>query len=134
MTDNEIIKALENNKVIEALEGCVSDNPPCHICKYDGDTTTVDECMGELMKDALDLILQLKDKVAMWQSVAEMNAGDAKLFLNELNTARDDAIKEFADRLKEKGKSQFSCCEGWVDFEDIDNLVKEMVGESNASD
>lgn len=47
MTDNEIARA---------LECCLSDTPPCTTCKYDNNTITVDECMGDLMKDALDLI------------------------------------------------------------------------------
>lgn len=51
MTDTDIIKAMED---------CTSNTPPCTNCKYDGDSTTCDECMGRLMKDALDLINRFK--------------------------------------------------------------------------
>lgn len=118
MTDNEIIKA---------LECCMSDNPPCTTCKYDGDTITVDECMGELMKDALDLINRQKAN-------AEGLTNAVKYLNEQLSSARAEAVKEFAERLKfEKatgmnwfGKEHYS-----VKVEEIDNLVKEMAGASD---
>lgn len=45
------------------------------------------------------------------------------------DTIRAEAIKEFAKELKESNHGTLSYCTGWVDFDDIDNLVKEMVGE-----
>ena len=40
-----------------------------------------------------------------------------------------DGIKEFTERLKEKADSGFWQERSYVDVEDIDNLVKEMVGD-----
>ena len=44
----------------------------------------------------------------------------------DLKTAKSEAIKEFAERLKEKATSTFYEEHKYVDTEDIDNLVKEM--------
>ena len=49
----------------------------------------------------------------------------ARYFENKYETAKSEAIKEFADRLKEDLKSNNYI----VSFDRIDNLVKEMVGD-----
>ena len=54
MTDNEIIKALEN---------CLYYSPSCTICKYDADTLTSSECIGALMNDSLDPINRQKAEI-----------------------------------------------------------------------
>ena len=43
-----------------------------------------------------------------------------------IEKAKSEAIKEFAERLKEKATSTFYEEHKYVDTEDIDNLVKEM--------
>jgi histone H3/H4 len=48
----------------------------------------------------------------------------------KIKGAKNEAIKEFAERLKEKATSTFYEEHKYVDTEDIDNLVKEMVGDS----
>ena len=47
---------------------------------------------------------------------------------NTVYTARAEAIKEFAERLNEKARPTAEFCEVVLGA-DIDNLVKEMVGE-----
>ena len=53
---------------------------------------------------------------------------------NEIETAKAEAIKEFAERLKAEADGYDFCGDGiiyqMVDTDDIDNLVKEMVGNS----
>lgn len=44
--------------------------------------------------------------------------------------SKAEAYKEFAEKLKEKAMQKFDWNE-YVEVEDIDNLVKEMVGENN---
>lgn len=151
MTDNEIIKALE----CPASEVDVL----CAECPYR--THNGLTCHSALAKDAIDLInrqkaeLQkakaelkettekfncqqyvyadlsdiIKDKNAeieklqtdyssMQSTLAKMSMGVAE--------AKAEAIKEFAERLKPMlGFGRYTS------YEDIDNLVKEMVGESN---
>lgn len=54
-----------------------------------------------------------------------------KQALIEKDTIRAEAIKEFAERLKEKAISTFYEERKYIDTEDIDNLVEEMVGENS---
>lgn len=48
--------------------------------------------------------------------------------------AKTEAIKEFAERLKDETFKMDYCGSNYdvVDVDDIDNLVKEMVGDNNA--
>ena len=48
-----------------------------------------------------------------------------------MDVYKSEAIKDFAKRLKEKANSGFWDEYSYVDTEDIDNLVKEMVGEND---
>ena len=181
MTDAEIIKA---------LEWCTDTIPPCHACKYDEDTYTSDECMGELMKDALDLInrqkaeldgqdveiMRLKHEIERLQQLQKpTGAGGFKVengkvvyysdmlngyrheykdldeivkelnlymhtdyknielishYKGKLQTTKAEAIKEFAGRLKEK-KTNIEVMRMPFLNRDIDNLVKEMVGDND---
>ena len=47
-------------------------------------------------------------------------------YQHKAQTTKAETIKEFAKRLKEKSKNGFQF---WVTVDDIDNLVKEMVGD-----
>lgn len=49
--------------------------------------------------------------------------------LNIIATERAEAVKEFAERLKEKASKGFWNELAYVDVDDIDNLVEEMVGD-----
>ena len=53
-----------------------------------------------------------------------------KTYLN-IKTAKAEAYKEFAERLKEKGFFQRLSIIKVVSIEDIDNLLKELVGDNN---
>lgn len=121
MTDNEIIKALECCKPKQ--------NRNCGDCPaYD----LGNFCAAELRENVLDLINRQKAEI------------------EKLKSAKSEAIKEFADRLKEKDgyynhifddcvNTEF-CSHNYVKGrkeksmeirKTIDNLVKEMVGENN---
>lgn len=133
MTDNEIIKA---------LECCISDDDgtrerPCKGCPLLQD----DSCSNSLRKYALDLINRQKAEIERLEKKA--NTPFAKITFDrdklqeivdeyvknieiDINLAKSEAIKEFAERLKEKATSAFYEEHKYVDTEDIDNLVKEM--------
>ena len=51
-----------------------------------------------------------------------------KMFSQAVESIENEAIKEFAERLKEKNRYP----NGTIYVEWIDNLVKEMVGDNNA--
>ena len=82
MTDNEIIKGLE----------CCGKNPPmCSECGYKGRCNRID-CYDYLKRDALNLINRQKAEIEA------LIAGQETL-QRYISTAKDEAVKEFAERL-----------------------------------
>ena len=130
MTDNEIRKALE----------CCdypTDDLCCECCfKGTGD------CTGNLTKATIDLINRQKAEIErLEKALADSNKyleegiALAKQTPDMVISAVTEVVKEFAERLKahtrKMSSSDFSG-EFWdkaVLVSDIDNLVKEMVGE-----
>lgn len=125
-TDEEIIKAVE----------CCSE--PCCVC---------DECplycVGvncssfELHRYALDLINCQKSEIDSLRADLKRVCAerDAHIFTNKF--IKSEAIKEFADRLKEKSFQSFGnygITRDVVEVCDIDNLIKEMVGVNTMND
>ena len=118
MTDKEIIKALE----------CCTQQHKCNECPYLMEHHLV--CNHHLHKDTLDLINRQQAEIERLSNSAKQWEYTAKgLFIGK-QTAKAEAIKEFAERLKEKlhlnGVVMGSNC-AIVEDTDIDNLVKEMV-------
>lgn len=118
MTDNEIIKALE----------CCADEyiHSCDYCPFEK------ECNGDnlnLVKYALDLINRQKAEIEKLQTDnSSMQSTLAKMSMG-VEQAKVNAIKEFAERLKSYAH-EISCNVLLVvTKDDIDYLVKEMVGE-----
>ena len=130
LTDNEIIKALEE----EIEYGCG------HYIEIEMST----------IKDTFDLINRLQaENERLWSmNQAKLDTihdlQEENNWYNEtINTTKAEAYKEFADKIEErisikilKGKSN-EYAEGFADALDgvngeIDNLLKELVGEDNA--
>lgn len=143
---------LTDNEREKFLERCVNDDH-CGDCPLE---YLSDECMeyrSNLLSLALDLInrkqavnkLQAKQivklKIKVEQQKVEIerlwevleNRGEIckscdEKYTEKIKRAKTEAIKEFAERLKkiaiEKGSVP-------IVFVDIDNLVKEMVGDNN---
>ena len=133
MTDNEIIKA---------LECCSYDNYQCDNCPYAYKTCTV-------YKDSLDLINRQKAEIErLREETAELIDDRYATQLlchlikkeDDTRNVRSDAIKEFAERLKNKiktecnpyGKPTFDYDTSIAIMRYIDNPVKEMAGDNNA--
>ena len=124
MTDNEIIKALEN-------EICSTEYVDSDYC--DGVDLT-------LIKSAVDLINHQKTEIERLKGILVSPSKDSMDFCGVLcdypeeliDKANSEAIKKFADRLKQKSE-YYENGQGWegrICYEDdIDKLVKEMVGE-----
>ena len=144
-----------DEEVIKALECCSKDNvKDCDACPYE-DMETKTYCVNELIKDALDLINRQKaeidilirkhdtllDEIAEKQAQIErlrehcLNCGEKTtrtiLMLQEiLGTARAEAIREFAERFKDKYKKPFFYLGSYEQFmREVDDLVKEMTEE-----
>ena len=121
MTDKEIIKALE----------CANAEKPCFVCTQWDIVENV--CNGLEIADVLALIKRQKAEIERLECSADLWKEDAKHYFNELQTAKAEAIKEFAERLKNKltacSKNIDGECEYLICDYDIDNLVKEMLAK-----
>ena len=134
MTDNEIIKALE------CCSKSDTEDNYCDGCPYEKEKY----CASKISKDSLDLINRLQAEIKSLErenDILSIIADTA--FQDGLNEAQDlyaeqvnaeiktEAIKEFAERLKEQSDSHFDYSELVFEIgeEKIDNLVKEMEGE-----
>ena len=112
MTDEQIIKALECH--------ADTDIATCKICAYDG----VVRCGHQLCYDTLDLIHRKNAEIERLQK--------AKFGVDlSISSIKAEAVREFAERLKEESFNGMYIVipEEVVFIDDIDNLVKEMVGE-----
>lgn len=132
MTDKEIIKALEI---------CGDDDAGCMECPFEKQYF----CRTTLSSNALDLINRQQAEIERLKNSYKQCAYERDVFLREnpvemallideqaekLKTIKTEAIKEFADRLKEKiGDSHFQ--NYGLAILEIHDLVKEMVGEEN---
>ena len=119
-----------DNEIKKALECCCGIEHDCDKCPYEENN----EC-GELngiLKDALDLINRLQAENERLKKANEMFADIGKMY----SEIKSEAHQEFAERLKTeyaKGMNWFKKKESYyVDVGDIDNLLKELVGEDNA--
>ena len=123
MTDNETIKALQICSDDEA--------DTCRDCPYSNDWTICNELLA---KDALDLINRQQAEIerlnACVKTEDEVRAIAKETIQQYILTARAEAVKEFAERLKKKSQKRTSDIYGErVYMQDIDILVKEMVGD-----
>ena len=71
------------------------------------------------------------ESLKIFRGYAEKRASDYKTMRDKYLNAKSEAYKEFAERMKEKAMQKFDWNE-YDEVEDIDDLVKEMVGENNA--
>lgn len=148
MTDKEIVKAKKLLKKLEEAYNAYYDTSKG--MPYDLDTTiretaiclehSIDEInsqkaeIAEIQKNSETLAIALvkaKAEIERLQQKYELSEAEreanVKGFTENLETVRAEAIKEFAERLKEKSKMPLGTLYGkLVYLTDIDNLVKEM--------
>ena len=116
MTDNEIIKALEC-----CVDWC--GNVSCWDCPLKNTG-----CIHfDKLKETLDLINRQKAEIERLKGMVSQNEGVLPRYEQLIKA---EAIKEFAERLKENSIATFSW-NGVVLVEEIDNLLKEMVGDND---
>ena len=142
MTDNEIIKA---------LDCCSNRHKTCHDCVFCEDNDLVSDignCVRRLKIQALDLINRQKaeienlnielsamrgaaysykaeaERLSVLAKLGNMRANDYRAMRDKCKTAKAEAYKEFAERLKENAFPL-----RFATNTEIDNLLKELVGE-----
>ena len=126
MTDEQIIKAIGICRTQDSCKGC-----PYHELYMAG-------CVGTLMKDVFDLINRqkaeiekLKQENDFFRKTITENAQRAlEVAVEEIEKAKSEAIKEFAERLKEK--FGIADCIVTVNNNDIDELIEEMTEENKS--
>lgn len=114
MTDNEIIKALECCNKSDNGKGCF-------LCPY---RQYCPDCLRRRNEDAIELTNRQKANAE--------GLTNAVKFLNEkVSSAKAEAVKEFAERLKDSLDDFYHTEEdALLETGDlIDNLVKEMSGD-----
>ena len=131
MTDADIIKALECCTNI-----CSESCPNFHNGIY-----VESQCTSVLMCEALSLInrqkaeierfeRESKSKLDKWKLLDDRTKKRyAELYEEAKDVVRAEAIKEFAERLKEELANNLGCPITDTPRIIIDSLVKEMVGE-----
>lgn len=125
MTDNEIITAME------WCYGGTSDN--CRSCPLEG----VAFCIDRLEDESIKLIKQQKaeierlkednEYILMQHKFDRRPNGDC--WNDVIKKAKSEAIREFAERLKEMASQTFWESDAYVGTEQIDSLAKEMKEE-----
>ena len=159
MTDNEIIKALECCSTGETYADCEKNGCPLYLgitmgCKYiDKENQLYSDALGiinrqqseiERLKSMNQAKLDCIHDLQKENEILSRNADTA--FQDDLNERRDlfapeikaETIKEFTERLKNKiktecnpyGKPTFDYDTSLAIMRYIDNLLKEMVGET----
>ena len=124
---------LTDNEIKKALECCLANtNDDCSVCHFSGSNQS---CIDVLIQYALDLINRQDEEINRLQAENERLKEEIKKeqLYNLRMTAysiKAEAYKEFAERLKENSIATFSW-EGVVMVEEIDNLLKEKVGDNN---
>lgn len=128
---------MKDNEIIKLLECCKKSQ--CSKCYYSK------ECDGYTQVNyALDLITRQQaeierlesandEKFRQWDMLAEKTKQHyADLYNEAKDILKAEAYKEFAERLKEKSFKtirNYGLTKDVVEVCDIDNLLKEMVGE-----
>ena len=125
MTDEQIIKAYERCFTLGF------DESTCYECPF---YTATAKCTEDLRDSVLDLINRQKAEIERLKK----NIDGLNVFTtNHMKVIRLQAIKEFAERLKDDMRLDeeckyncISCCYECKEFvPQIDNLVKEMTEE-----
>lgn len=120
MTDEQVIKAFECCSKIEEgskLERCFE----CPMFEED-----VDDCTARLFRKGLYLIKRQRSEIERWKSEAIAYYDLWCKGMADVQTAKSEAYKEFADRLKNKIRDMRFLTEAEYQCEEIDNLVKEL--------
>lgn len=127
---NNLANNLTNNEIIEFLK-CCAYSEGCENCPYSK------KCDGtEHIIQAIDLINRQKAEIERLKSMNQSKLDIIHDVRTDLETAKSEAIREFAERLKNKSEllapSVYAELFRAVSVEEIDNLVKEMTEGNNA--
>lgn len=133
---------MNDNDIIKALECCTNERVAlCGECPYDHDCYIGKNTMLENARDLIthqkseieSLEMENQSKFDKWKLLDDITKKRyAELYEEAKDVVRAEAIKEFAERLKDElFNNGYDSPD--VDFDYfIDNLVKEMVGDTSS--
>lgn len=114
LTDKEIIKALESE---------------IHLAEY-VDSNYCSNIDLSLIKSNLDLINRQQAEIEQLKIENKSLRGAANSYKSHFNESKAEAVREFAERLKDDAYIDDCYCCDIVLVDDIDYLLKEMAGET----
>lgn len=129
------MKRFTDEQIIEALKCCIAqencEEVSCEICPYD----KVYDCKEVMLKNVLDIFNRknaenerLTAKILVKDNINDYNTAQLKIAREELRTAKSEAIKDFAERLKAISDSR-PLYDELVYIDEIEEVVKEMTEE-----
>lgn len=135
------MKKLTDEQIIKALEYCSTDVrentcPKCAFYKKHRCSTLMLNAVSDLINRRNAEIERLTAKLLVKDNINDYNTAQLRIAREELRTAKSEAIKEFAERLKRTSigleigddkKLKMTV----VSTVAIDNLVKEMTEEKS---
>lgn len=150
MTDNEIMKAIKdysNSKIIQSDNGVISIGDILDLInrqKAENEEliSKLDELESEYTfykisaQEQIEALIAGQETLqkALNEKIAEVEALEGNLYTisSACKQRRDESVKEFAERLKEKQQTFIGdeYAYKFIYLIEIDNLVKEMVGDS----
>ena len=115
-----------DNEIIKAWECCKKDKfePHCSKCPLEERS----DCQIVLESEMLPLLNRQKAEIEALNKENKRLKDKYEIVFQPKAMIKAEAVKEFAERLKEKKQWDVDIPD-YVYVEDIDNLVKEMVGE-----
>ena len=117
LTDNEIVKALECCAITAKCR------QECIFHKY-GEEYDVQNCTTHLAQATLELVNRLQAEIERLKADVRFSV---YLGYETTNQIKAEAVKEFAERLKEN----YIGTTTYYDLKnDIDNLLKEIIGDN----
>lgn len=128
LIDGHIDKGMTDEVIIKVLECCFLSECACENCPY----SNLEICdTAKMIKMVIDFINRQKAEIENVNVYCENLEISQNHLLNELATAKSEAIKEFAERLKSKVFTPLGTwfTEKVVTENSINNLVKEMTGD-----
>ena len=124
MTDNEKIKVLED------FIKHKSDGYQTYLA-YGGKRDEAQENFLELMESFIEMFNRQKAEIERLRDVVEKTDNAYYQKVDEVRIAKANAIKEFAELIKQNHGALFNTIYSRRFGEIIDNLAKEMVGDDN---
>ena len=145
-------KKLTDLEIVKALEWHLNNENNCAECPLVVIKNSTTYCVDVLLQNALDLINRLKEKnsnltsdltslqndlisakaeierLTVLADLGNVRANDYRAMRDKCKTAKAEAYKEFAERLKDKYKPYVILGSGVAEIE-INNLLKELVGD-----